>query len=291
MPSPDSTACFRFAPSPTGYLHLGHAYAALMASEAAREMNGRFLLRIEDIDPERCRPHFEDAIYEDLAWLGITWEEPVRRQSDEMNFYAQSLDALAAMNVVYPCFCSRAQILANSQGRVTPDEAPLYAGTCRNEAPDARAEKLKQGLPHQLRLDMAKALKLISRPLFFDEEGYGPEREHGRQEAKPELFGDAVLGRKEVPASYHLCVVLDDALQGITHVTRGEDLFPATHIHRLLQALLDLPVPLYRHHGLIRDDKAKRLSKHDKATSLRALRQAGLDVKDIRALIGLDEAH
>lgn len=284
----DPHICFRFAPSPTGYLHLGHALAAFMAYEGARNAEGRFLLRIEDIDTERCRPHFETAIYEDLAWLGLDWEMPVRRQSDERTLYRDAIDRLAHKQLLYPCFCTRSQISAHAGAKITPDGAPFYAGTCKQLSRDERESKIRAGLAYQLRLDLDSALSQISGPLEFVEEGLGPQQEHGAQQATPYLFGDVVLARKDMPVSYHLCVTVDDALQNISHVTRGEDLFPATHVHRLLQALLDLPVPLYRHHRLVRDEEGKRLSKHNKSTGLRDLRAQGVSVSEIRKYIGLN---
>jgi glutamyl-Q tRNA(Asp) synthetase len=282
-------AVFRFAPSPTGYLHLGHAFAAWYAFEAAHAQNGRFLLRIEDIDLTRCRPHFEEAIYEDLNWLGLHWELPVRRQSCHMDDYQKALDDLRIRDLVYPCFCTRRELAATRNKRCTPDGTPLYPGTCRQLSRRECARRMADNHPYQLRLDMTAALRHMAAPLAFFEEGMGPTGEHGLIKARPDLFGDTVIARKDAPASYHLCVVVDDALQGITTVTRGEDLFPATHFHRLLQALLGLPVTRYRHHRLIRDEKGIKLSKHDKATGLRALRADGVTSEQIFRWLGCDK--
>ncbi len=280
------TAVTRFAPSPTGLLHLGHAHAALFAAAAAGP-GGRFILRIEDIDGTRCRPEFEAAILEDLAWLGLDWERPVRRQSEHMADYAAALDRLRAQELLYPCFCTRRKIQAEIEragaaphGSPTlgPD-GPLYPGTCRGLTMDERHARIEQGIPYAWRLDMARAIRKTGQLTWHD-------LARGRIDARPEMFGDVVLARKETPASYHLAVTVDDALQGVTLVTRGEDLFDATHVHRLLQALLILPVPEYRHHGLIADESGKRLAKRDKAATLRALREAGKTSAEVRALAG-----
>jgi glutamyl-Q tRNA(Asp) synthetase len=284
----------RFAPSPTGYLHLGHAHAALFAARAAGPVGpggGRFLLRIEDIDRTRCRPAFAAAILEDLAWLGLRWEEPVRRQSEHMEEYRAALDKLRARGLLYPCFCTRAGIRAEiaragaaphppaaHPGAPGPD-GPVYPGTGRHLSEAERKRRIAGGRPYALRLNVARACA---------ETGALAWRDRGRGDvaARPETFGDVVLARKELPASYHLCVTFDDALQGVTLVTRGEDLFAATHVHRLLQALLGLPTPEYHHHGLIRDDAGKRLAKRDEAPTIRALRIAGKTAAEVRALAG-----
>lgn len=275
------TAITRFAPSPTGLLHLGHAHAALFAAGVA-EPGGRFILRIEDIDGTRCRPEFETAILEDLAWLGLDWERPVRRQSEHMADYAAALDVLKAQNLLYPCFCTRREIQAEiERAGAAPHgpDGPLYPGTCRGLPTDERHARIERGVPYAWRLDMARAAGR-SGPLTWH------DRAKGKVAARPEIFGDVVLARKETPTSYHLAVTVDDALQGITLVTRGEDLFDATHVHRLLQALLNLPVPEYRHHGLIVDDSGKRLAKRNKAVTLRSLREAGKTPAEVRALAG-----
>lgn len=279
----------RFAPSPTGYLHLGHAFAALYAAEAARQSGGRFLMRIEDTDRTRSRPEFEAAIEEDLAWLGLDWERPVRRQSEHFADYAGALERLKALGCVYPCFCTRKEIEAEFAASVSaphgPD-GPIYPGTCRAMGADVRAARLRRGDAHAWRLDIARARALVDKPLTFRELGAGPGGESGDMIANVGLFGDFVLARKDAPASYHLCVVVDDALQGITLVTRGNDLFAATNVHRLLQALLSLPVPRYSHHRLILDATGKRLAKRDQATALRTLREQGITAHEVRARLG-----
>lgn len=268
----------RFAPSPTGYLHLGHAFSALYAREAAGP-SGTMLLRIEDIDLSRCRPEFEVAIYEDLAWLGLTWPEPVRRQSEHMADYRAALERLEAMELLYPCFCTRKDIAAEiARAGAAPQgpEGPVYPGTCRRLSHAERDARRQAGEPFALRLDMTRALALVSHPLTFW------EGSQGVIEAIPASLGDVVLARKETPASYHLAVVVDDALQGVTLVTRGVDLLFATHLHRLLQALLDLPTPRYHHHPLLLDDAGQRLAKRRQSPALRDLRAAGLTPADIR---------
>jgi glutamyl-Q tRNA(Asp) synthetase len=283
---------FRFAPSPNGYLHLGHALSALIDFEMARALGGRFLLRIEDIDATRCRPEFEQAIYDDLAWLGITWQEPVRRQSENFEDYRRSLDKLEAQRLIYPSFESRAEIArhiaqhSRAPWPYDPDGAPLYPGLSRTLSPEERERCIASGEPYALRLDMNAALDATG-PLTWVEVGESPKEEHDTLMAQPEQWGDVVLARKETPTSYHLSVVVDDALQGITHVVRGQDLQPATSVHRVLQALLELPVPLYHHHRLILDGEGKKLSKSTLATALRALRQQGATVADIRRMAGL----
>lgn len=280
------TAVTRFAPSPTGFLHLGHAHAALFAARAAGP-GGRFLVRIEDIDGTRCRPEFETAILDDLAWLGLEWKRPVRRQSEHMADYAKALDALRAQDLLYPCFCTRREIQAeiasagaapHGSRSVGPD-GPLYPGTCRGLSAPEREARIEGGMPFAWRLDMGRAARRAG-PLTWH------DREKGTIDARPEAFGDVVLARKETPTSYHLAATVDDAQQGVTLVTRGEDLFEATHVHRLLQALLDLPAPEYRHHGLILDDSGKRLAKRDKAATLRALRESGKTPAEVRTLAG-----
>jgi glutamyl-Q tRNA(Asp) synthetase len=271
----------RFAPSPTGYLHLGHAYSALLAAAAAKDAGGRFLLRIEDIDGGRCRPQFEDAILEDLAWLGLAWEAPVRRQSEHLADYRQALDALQAEGLIYPCFCTRGDIRAEiGRSAAAPHgpDGPVYPGTCRALAAEARAERIAAGEAHALRLDMAEAIGAVG-DLTWNEEGKGDIA----SDASP--FGDVVLARKDIPTSYHLAVTLDDHLQGITLVTRGEDLFEATHVHRLLQALLGLDTPDYAHHALLRDASGRRFAKRDKALTLHELRAAGHAPERLREVL------
>lgn len=291
------TAIFRFAPSPNGYLHLGHALSALLNFDMAERSGGRFLLRIEDIDQARCRPAYEAAIYQDLAWLGLGWEEPVRRQSAYFDTYRAALDRLDAMGLIYPSFESRAEIarLVAERDRAgpwprDPDGVPLYPGNARGVPATECRRRRDAGDPFALRLDMAAAMALASRrkvPLTWSETGAGPNRETGTVLADPAAWGDVILARKDVPASYHLSVVVDDADQGVTHVVRGEDLFHATGLHRLLQHLLELPQPLYHHHRLIHDAGGRKLSKSSHATGLRELRAAGATPADIRRMIGL----
>lgn len=267
----------RFAPSPTGWLHLGHAHAAIFAHEAAQ--GGRFLIRLEDIDGTRARPEYEEAIFDDLAWLELKWETPVRRQSDHFDDFRAALAKLEALGVLYPCFCTRREIqeeIARAGNAPQGPDGPLYPGTCRNRSADERAERMAKGEAYALRLDLAKAMQGVGELTWKD-------RGRGAFSARPDVFGDVVLARKDTPASYHLAVVVDDALQGITLVTRGEDLLEATHLHRLLQELLGLPVPEWHHHRLITDENGKRLAKRDDARSLRSLRAAGWTPDQIRS--------
>jgi glutamyl-Q tRNA(Asp) synthetase len=272
----------RFAPSPTGWLHLGHAYAALFAAEQAD--GGRFLIRLEDIDATRARPEYEEAIFEDLAWLGLSWEKPVRRQSDHFDDYRAALGQLEAKGLLYPCFCTRREIqdeIARAGNAPQGPDGPLYPGTCRHLDADERQKRLASGDAYALRLDVNQALQLIDTPLTFT------EISRGEITADPSIFGDVVLARKDTPASYHLAVVVDDALQGITLVTRGEDLLSATHLHRLLQHLLHLPVPRWHHHRLITDEAGKRLAKRDDARSLKSLRESGWSPNRVREELGI----
>jgi glutamyl-Q tRNA(Asp) synthetase len=289
MPPP----IFRFAPSPNGYLHLGHAYSALLNCDLARRAGGRLLLRIEDIDTARCKPEFEAAIVEDLAWLGIEWETPVRRQSEHLDVYLDALNKLAAQGLVYPSFESRAEIArlvaqreANGPWPRDPDGAPLYPGNAKSLSPGERARLIGSGAPYALRLDMAAA-RARSGELAWIEQGEGPDGETGVVAAQPQVWGDVILARKETPTSYHLSVVIDDALQGVTDVVRGQDLFWSTSVHRLLQKLLDLPQPAYRHHRLVLDAAGQKLSKSTNATGLRELRAGGATPADIRRLVEL----
>ena len=273
-------AVTRFAPSPTGYLHLGHAHAALFAYETARASGGQFLLRIEDIDTGRCRPEFEAAIYEDLAWLRLDWEKPVRRQSEHMAEYAAAVARLEDLGLVYPCFCTRAAIKAEIERAADAPQGPdgpIYPGTCRALTDEERTRRMTIGESYALRLDMARAIARVG-PLTWT------DRARGTVIAAPEKFGDVVLARKDTPTSYHLAVTLDDATQGVTLVTRGEDLLPATDIHRLLQALLTLPTPEYHHHRLITDAAGKRLAKRDRASTLRDLREARCSAEEVRRM-------
>jgi glutamyl-Q tRNA(Asp) synthetase len=270
----------RFAPSPTGLLHLGHAHSALAGWHRARAAGGQFLLRLEDIDPGRCRPAFAQAVLDDLAWLGLDWDGPVRVQSAHLAQYRRTLDSLEALGLLYPCFCSRADIMASASApHRAPDGAALYPGTCRRLDPGLRAARRASGEAHALRLDMVRACRLAG-PLNRLELG------QGRIACVPERFGDVVLARKEVPASYHLCVTHDDALADVTLVTRGLDLEPCTDLHRLLQALMGWPAPAYAHHALLRDADGRRLAKRDGAVSLAALRERGVSPAEIRAMAG-----
>jgi glutamyl-Q tRNA(Asp) synthetase len=280
---------FRFAPSPTGALHLGHALSALLDFDLCRAAGGRFLLRIEDIDPTRCRPHFEAAIYDDLRWLGLTWEEPVRRQSEHLADYRSALDRLTAMGLVYPAFLSRAQIAAataSANHPRDPDGAPLYPGSDRDLAPATAQARIAAGVPYALRLAMDRALALAG-PLAWREEGLGPAGQNGMLAADAAAWGDVVVARKETPTSYHLSVVVDDALQGVTTVVRGQDLFHATSVHILLQKLLGLPSPAYHHHRLVLGPDGRKLSKAGRSASLAALRAGGATPADVRCMVGL----
>jgi len=284
---------FRFAPSPNGYLHLGHAYSALLNADLARQSGGQLLLRIEDIDPPRCRPEYEAAIYEDLGWLGIIWQQPVRRQSEHLADYRAALDTLTGLGLVYPSFESRAEIARlvaqreqAGEGPRDPDGTPLYPGTARQLSAGERACLIEQGAPYALRLDMAAAVARAGE-LGWSEEGAGPAGERGPVAAKPQAWGDVILARKETPTSYHLSVVIDDALQGVGEVVRGADLFHATSVHVLLQHLLGLPRPAYRHHRLLMDDTGHKLSKSTRATGLRELRAAGVTPDEVRRRVGL----
>lgn len=275
----------RFAPSPTGLLHLGHARAALFAWREARARGGRFLLRLEDLDATRSRPEFASAILEDLAWLGLSWDGAVRVQSAHLETYRALLESLAARRLVYPCFCTRRAIqleIATSAAapHQAPDGAPRYPGTCRRMDEHERRARIDAGESYALRLDMTAALRLAG-PLTFIERGIEAGTE---ATCDPAPFGDVVLGRKEIPASYHLAVTHDDAFQGVTLVTRGEDLRPATSVQRLLQALFGWKAPEYRHHPLLMNRAGQRLSKRDGAMSLRALRAAGVSPASVRAM-------
>ena len=281
----------RFAPSPNGFLHLGHAYSALLNWDLARENNARFLLRLEDIDIGRSRPEFEQAIYEDLTWLGITWEQPVRRQSEHFSDYEAALDHLYALGVLYPCFCTRKDILAEIARGDSASHGPLgklYPGTCRNLLEPERERRITNGDAYAVRLDAEAALSVAANlgrlPLAWREIS---------QDAEVDVFcdlselGDVVIARKDAPTSYHLAVTWDDHLQGITRIVRGKDLFLATHVHRLLQALLGLDTPLYEHHKLIEGPEGDKLSKRKGAPSLKSLREEGAAPEDIRQMVGL----
>lgn len=277
----------RFAPSPTGELHLGHAYAAFLAQQAAERDDGRFLLRIEDIDAGRCRAEFVAGIRDDLRWLGLRWEEPVRRQSEHISDYRVALEKLDALGVLYPCFCTRKEIadeIASSPSAPHGPDGPIYPGTCRRLSAEERIEKIEAGQPYALRLDLARAMAVaehkVGGPFTWTDAGTPIA-------CDPNQLGDVVLARKDAPVSYHLAVTVDDALQGVTLVTRAKDLFVATHVHRLLQVLLDLPTPSYWHHDLIMGAEGRKLSKRDGAKSLKALRAEGMSPLDIRRMVGL----
>lgn len=287
---------FRFAPSPNGRLHLGHALSAILNFRAAQATGGRFLLRIEDIDPDRARPEHVEGLLDDLRWLGLAWEEPVRRQSDHFERYRAALDGLRDQGLVYRCFCSRRDIARRlaekgDAGSRDPDGTPLYPGTCRDLSVEAVAARLSAGEKPAMRLDMAKALDRLgaqAHQLSWEEQST-PEGGIIRDEpASPDAWGDVILGRNVVPTSYHLSVVLDDATQGVTHVVRGMDLFHATGLHRLLQVLLGLPAPVYHHHRLMLDDEGRKLSKSRGSVSLKMLRAGGASRADVLRMIGLD---
>ena len=277
----------RFAPSPTGRLHKGHAFSALTAWTAAREANGRFVLRIEDIDPTRCKPEFETGIYEDLTWLGLDWKAPVRRQSDHLADYAAVIDALNARGLLYRCFRTRKEIL-DAIGDAP--HGPAEAVRPGPHAPEEEARLLAEGRPYAWRLSLDRARKALGEnawnALSFIEEGEGPDGETGLVRARPETAGDVVLARKDAGTAYHLAVTHDDALQGITHVIRGQDLFEATHIQRLIQALMDWPAPVYRHHRLLTGPDGRRYAKRDQSVTLAELRAAGLTPEALRAELG-----
>jgi glutamyl-Q tRNA(Asp) synthetase len=289
MPPP----VFRFAPSPNGHLHLGHALSALLNFDMAREAGGRLLLRMEDIDATRCRPEYEEAIYKDLEWLGITWEQPVRRQSEHFDDYRAALAKLESWHLTFPSFESRAEIARMVADRDVrerwprdPDGAPIYPGAARQMPAEEREARIAGGEPYAIRLDMEKAMEWAG-PLNWWEMGAGPLGEGGYVGAHPADWGDVILSRKETPTSYHLSVVVDDACQGVTHVVRGADLYRSTDVHRLLQALLGLPAPVYCHHKLILDSDGRKLAKSTQSTGLRDLRAGGATPADIRKLVGL----
>lgn len=283
---------YRFAPSPNGLLHLGHALSALLNYDMARTTNGRFLLRIEDIDLARCTPEFEQSIYRDLAWLGLDWERPVRRQSEHFGTYHAALDRLTEMGLVYPAFMTRGDVKAavaayEADGHVwprDPDGSPIYPEGDRHRSETERRQLIAKGLRHAHRLDMRKALGLVGDPLAWTEAGDGAR---GQIPADPAAWGDVILSRSDAPSSYHLSVTVDDAAQGVTHVVRGLDLFEATAVHRLLQELLELPEPLYHHHQLVLGKDGRKLAKSEGSTGLAALRDQGLLPVDIRRLVGL----
>jgi len=282
---------FRFAPSPNGYLHLGHAFSALLNFGMARKAGGTMLLRIEDIDDSRCKPEYEDAIYQDLRWLGVTWEAPVRRQSEHLPDYRAAIAKLDALGLIYPAFESRSEIarFVEDRGRAgeifprDPDGGIRYPGMSKALSENERRRRIEAGAPYALRFDMAAAIARTGR-LHWDEAGEG---RNSRPLAQPELWGDVILARKDTPNSYHLSVVVDDAAQGVSDVVRGQDLCPSTSVHRVLQVLLGLPAPRYHHHRLVLDSEGKKLSKSTQSTGLRELRAAGATPVDIRHMLGL----
>lgn len=286
---------FRFAPSPNGELHLGHAYSALVNHSLAREAGGCFLLRIEDIDLARCTSAYEAGIYRDLVWLGLSWEEPVRRQSEHFSDYAEALGRLAEEELVYPAFMSRGEVRAHildaeaagEEWPRDPDGAPLYPPLDRQRAPAERHRLIASGAPFTWRLDTDAAIARIGTVPGWREEGMGPDGGTGTVGSDPRRWGDVVLARRDAPVSYHLAVVVDDALQGVTHVVRGRDLFHATAVHRLLQELLGLPVPIYLHHDLILGGDGRKLSKSRQDTAIAALREAGATPQDVKRMVGL----
>lgn len=290
-----SGSVFRFAPSPNGELHLGHAYSAMLNHDMAREAGGRFLLRIEDIDTARCTPDFERRIYEDLAWLGLTWEQPVRRQSEHFDDYRSALDGLIAEELVYPAFMSRGEVRGHiaeeeAAGRRwphDPDGVPLYPRLDRRLSRRERRRRMDGGDPFAWRLDVEAAVARVGAPIFWEEKGCGPGGQTGRVRANPAEWGDVVLARKDIPTSYHLSVVVDDAIQGVTDVVRGRDLFFATSVQRLLQELMGLSPPAYFHHELIMGDDGRKLSKSRRDTGIAALREAGMTPPDIMRMVGL----
>jgi len=285
-----SAKATRFAPSPNGHLHLGHAYSALTAWDWAQDNEARFILRIEDTDRTRSRPEFEASQLEDLAWLGLEWETPVRRQSDHLTDYAAGLDRLTELGVIYPCFCTRKDI---AEAAIAPHgpEGVIYPGTCRPLSADIRETRVAEGVPYALRIDIARALDIAERlrgnRLTFLETGTGADGETGTLPVDPRPMGDAVIARKDGVIAYHLAVVMDDAAQGITHIIRGQDLFFSTPLHRVLQVLLDLPEPTYHHHRLILDETGERMAKRRGSATLRDLRAGGVTQQDIRRMVGL----
>ena len=278
----------RFAPSPTGRLHRGHAFSALTAWRAAKDADGRFILRIEDIDPTRCRPEFEAGIHEDLTWLGLDWETPVRRQSDHLADYAAVVEALDRRGLLYRCFRTRKEIL-DAIGDAP--HGPAEAARPGPHPPEEEARLLAEGRPFAWRLSLDRAKEALGgaawERLSFVEEGSGPDGETGVIKARPETAGDVVLARKDAGTAYHLAVTHDDALQGISHVIRGQDLFEATHIQRLIQALMDWPAPVYRHHRLLAGPDGRRYAKRDRSVTLAELKEGGLTPEALKAELGL----
>ena len=289
-----SDRVFRFAPSPNGYLHLGHAFSALTNADAAAATSGRLLLRIEDIDVTRARDQFEAAIFADLAWLGIAWEEPVLRQKDRFDAYREALAELDRLGLIYPAFLSRGDIRAavanrQSEGRDwprDPDGAPHYPGTERDWSTTRRRDEMASGRPYALRLDMARTLAGFAGLTWRERDPFGAEPDL-TVKADPAAWGDVILARKDTPASYHLAVTIDDAFQGVTDIVRGLDLQPATAVHRLAQALLGLPEPIYFHHRLVLGEDGQKLSKSEGAAGLKNLRESGVSPAEIRQQLEL----
>lgn len=277
----------RFAPSPSGLLHLGHAYSAKLNYDYAQQNGGEFLIRIEDIDHLRCKSEFEEALFEDLEWLGLSWTKPVRKQSEHFEDYADALSKLNEMGLLYPCFCTRRDIRneieesarAPHLGPKMGPEGIIYPGICKRMTNFEREQKLKENVPHAMRLDLEKALALVNDPLYWT------DIKSGTQKADPALLGDVVLARKDFPTSYHLSVVVDDHIQGITHVIRGQDLYYASHFHRLLQFLLDLATPTYDHHPLLTTKDGNRLAKRDKSITIKSIRESGASPDQIEEMI------
>lgn len=290
---PDRRATFRFAPSPNGRLHLGHAYSALLNARLAKEQGGRLLLRIEDIDTTRCTPQLEQHVLEDLDWLGLSWEKPPRRQSDHFDAYASALERLTQMELIYPSFLTRGEMRAHLQASaqkgvnwpLDPEGTPLAPLVGRQISAQERQRLMAAGETFAWRLNMESALKLAGKPMSWMEEGHGPQGETGLVITQPEQWGDVILARKDVSTSYHLSVVVDDALQQVTSVVRGHDLFHATSVHRLLQTLLDLPQPRYHHHRLILAQDGRKLSKSRNDTAIATLREQGMKAVDIEEML------
>ena len=290
-----STSVFRFAPSPTGYLHLGHAYSALVNYEAAKRVGGRFLLRLENIDQIRCKPEYEEAIMTDLAWLGLEWEEPVLRQSDHFDLYEQAMEKLKEMKLVYPAVLSRKEVKefannlpGNSEWPRDPDGVPIYPPEEMVINEKERKFRISSDGESVWRLDMARALAVINDKLNWKELEENSNNEFRVVSSDPMEWGNVLLARKDTPTSYHLSVTVDDAIQGVTDIVRGYDLYPSTIVHRVLQSLLKFPEPRYHHHRLVLDDSGRKLSKSKGDTSLRVLRKKGISVRELRKLIGLD---
>ncbi|MEM7697548.1 MAG: tRNA glutamyl-Q(34) synthetase GluQRS [Verrucomicrobiota bacterium] len=273
------TRTTRFAPSPTGHLHKGHAYSALLASHWAEQSDARFLLRIEDIDHTRCSAEHTTQIFEDLEWLGLEWELPVRIQSEHREDFEKTAETLSTAGFLYPCFCTRKDIereIANLARAPHPGDVPLYPGTCRRLSADERESRLSKGDPHSLRLDLDQAIDSIGSDLFWQDSFNGP------QIAEPERLGDAIISRKDIGTSYHLAVTHDDALQSVTDVIRGVDLWESTHLHVVLQTLLGYPIPTYHHHELLTDASGNRLAKRDRSITLKQLRESGTTPTKLR---------